>query len=91
MASSIRYMGPCPNCSFAMFVTTFPASFEKANRAVVCHGCGAHWEMRDARSGGDASKCDSSEGVLDEKVELLLQAADAQLSAESHGYTASGL
>jgi hypothetical protein len=39
----------------------------------------------------DAPKCDFSEGVLDEKVELLLQAADAQLSAELNGYTATGL
>jgi hypothetical protein len=85
MGSSIRYMGPCPNCSFAMFVTNFPAPFEKAKRAVVCHGCGAHWEMQDARCVADAPKCDFSEGVLDEKVELLLQAADAQLSAELNG------
>ncbi len=83
MGSSIRYMGPCPNCSFAMFVTTVSAPFEKSKRAVVCHGCGAHWEMRTAGSAADAPKCDPSEGVLDEKVELLLQAADAQLSAEA--------
>jgi hypothetical protein len=74
-----------------MFVTNFPAPFEKAKRAVVCHGCGAHWEMQDARCVADAPKCDFSEGVLDEKVELLLQAADAQLSAELNGYTATGL
>jgi len=83
MGTSIRYVGPCPNCSFAMFVTNFPASFEKTSRAVVCHGCGAHWEMREAHCAKEPVKCDPSEGVLDEKVELLLQAADAQLSDET--------
>ena len=88
MGHSIRYAGPCPNCSLAMFVTLAPSLPSEEKRAVVCHGCGARWRLDStapltAANAPTTIQANSANSFLDQKVDLLLEAADAQLSSEN--------
>ena len=88
MGHSIRYAGPCPNCSLAMFVTLAPPLPSEEKKAVVCHGCGARWRLDStapltAANAPTTIQANSANSFLDQKVDLLLEAADAQLSSEN--------
>jgi hypothetical protein len=71
-----------------MFVTLAPPLPSEEKRAVVCHGCGARWRLDSTVPLANANRhssvpASSANSFLDQKVDLLLEAADAQLSSEN--------